>query len=124
MVVVCRSLDYDGHLSQCYPRFTVLEISPWSEDQVSAFLMRQAPELLPALTDPKLRTDLLDLGQIPQVLMLLVDAVRSKSWISMPWLEIARRCWVSSWIGYLITVSKPVAARQKCAGGCGTCWSG
>jgi len=78
VVVVCRSLDYDGHLSQCQPRFTVLEISPWSEDQVSAFLMRHAPDLLPALSDPKLRTDLLDLGQIPQVLMLLVDAVRAK----------------------------------------------
>ena len=45
MVVVCRSLDYDGHLSQCYPRFTVLEISPWSEDQVSAFLMRAGPRV-------------------------------------------------------------------------------
>lgn len=73
MVVVSRSLDYDGGLDGCDPEFEVVEVNPWGRAQIAEYLRRNAPELLPFANDPRL----LDLADIPNQLAQLVDIIRS-----------------------------------------------
>ncbi len=73
VVVVSRSLDYDGGLDGCDPEFEVVEVNPWGRAQITEYLRRNAPELLPFANDPRL----LDLADIPNQLAQLVDVIRA-----------------------------------------------
>jgi hypothetical protein len=73
MVVVSRSLDYDGGLDGCDPEFEVVEVNPWGRAQIAEYLRRNAPELVPFANDPRL----LDLADIPNQLAQLVDVIRA-----------------------------------------------
>jgi hypothetical protein len=73
VVVVSRSLDYDGGLDGCDPEFEVVEVNPWGRAQIAEYLRRNAPELLPFANDPRL----LDLADIPNQLAQLVDIIRA-----------------------------------------------
>ncbi len=74
IVVVCRSIKYDGKLDGCTPRFKVAEMSPWSQTQIEECLQRCAPELLPYAKDERL----LSMADIPYQLVQLVEIVRAR----------------------------------------------
>jgi hypothetical protein len=74
IVVVCRSIKYDGKLDGCTPRFKVAEMSPWSPAQIEEYLKRCAPELLPYAKDERI----LNMADIPYQLVQLVEIVRAR----------------------------------------------
>jgi hypothetical protein len=73
VVVVSRSLDYDGGLADCDPEFEVVEVNPWGPAQIAEYMRRNAPDLLPYARDPRV----IDLGEIPAVLGQLVEVIRA-----------------------------------------------
>lgn len=74
IVVVCRSIAYDGKLDGCAPRFKLVEMSPWSQPQIEEYLKRYAPELLSYAKDERL----LNMADIPYQLHQLVEVVRAR----------------------------------------------
>jgi hypothetical protein len=74
VVLVSRSLDYDGGLGGCKLPFKLVELNPWSAAQVAAYVRRNAPTLVPLVSDPRF----LDLTDIPQQLALVVKLIRAQ----------------------------------------------
>jgi len=74
IVVVCRSIEYDGKLDGCAPKFKLVEMSPWSPMQIEEYLKQCAPELLPYAKDERI----LNMADIPYQLVQLVEIVRAR----------------------------------------------
>ena len=73
IVVVSRSLDYDGGLNDCDPEYEVVEVNPWGPEQILEYLRRNAPDLLPLAADARL----VELAEIPAVLTQMVEVARA-----------------------------------------------
>jgi hypothetical protein len=72
MVVVSRSLDYDGGLGACQVEFKVVELNPWGPDQIQAYMRRKAP---PAWWPYAADLRLLNLADVPFQLDQLVRLI-------------------------------------------------
>jgi hypothetical protein len=68
IVVVSRSLDYDGGLDGCRPKFQVFDLNPWNRDQIAAYLDHNARALKTYVAVPRF----LNLADIPYQLAQII----------------------------------------------------
>jgi hypothetical protein len=71
IAVISRLLDYDGQLAGCTPDFEIVELNRWGPAQITEYLRRNAPRLLP-LAEERWFVDLAD---VPVQLAQMVEVL-------------------------------------------------